>query len=108
MRRNFTFQCVYQIILATKKEPFRRCPLSMVAKIVFLVALFELVLAVRPPLSKNYEKVSENTYCYTEDDNPYYLFSTKTPYEFLHGNLSEVKVPESKYFISIIILLEKY
>lgn len=57
---------------------------------LFLLALLCPALALAKPSSKS-------EYCYSTHENPYLFFSTKTAYDYNHGDLNEDQVPASKF-----------
>lgn len=62
------------------------------------VLLFAIVtLSIAKPQSKCNSQRTE--YCYSTDENPYLFFSTKTAYDYNHGDLNEDEVAESKFKI---------
>lgn len=40
----------------------------------------------------------DDSYCYSDDDEPYIQFGTKTSYELTHGNLADVEIEPGKRF----------
>lgn len=73
----------------------------MLFRIVLILTVINLARSAQIIFQKK-----DQEYCFAQDANPYELMSSKTAYEFVHGNWIPHKIPSNFYnFIYAIFFL---